>query len=77
MSLDFIGTAVEVVYTATPESGTLVIEIDGEIRRTVDTAADDVVHGEIARIEGLADDLHNIRIYSLDGPVAIDTIRIE
>ncbi|NDJ85251.1 MAG: S8 family serine peptidase, partial [Chloroflexi bacterium] len=72
LSLIFEGTTVEIQYVQGPDLGTLAIEIDGTVVRTIDTTSDTAVFGDRATIDYLDDDVHILRVYPAEGKVAVD-----
>ena len=76
LEFEFYGTGVELFYITGPTSGTIVIEIDGEIRRTVITDAGESSQ-KVTGINYLEPGLHQVRISSAtDVGISIDALRI-
>jgi mannan endo-1,4-beta-mannosidase len=75
LTTTFAGVGVEIVYVS-GSFGTFNIEIDGQMVRTVTTtAADGEVYFNVrARIDGLANAPHTLRILPASSAVAIDAI---
>ncbi|MBK8028421.1 MAG: hypothetical protein IPK17_02705 [Chloroflexi bacterium] len=75
LTATFAGVGVEVVYVS-GSFGTFNIEIDGQVVRTVTTTAADgeVYFNARARIDGLANAPHTLRILPASSAVAIDAI---
>ncbi|NDJ86391.1 MAG: hypothetical protein GYB66_10925 [Chloroflexi bacterium] len=72
LTLAFTGTSVEIVYVSHPDLGSFAIEIDGTVRRSVIATSEAAEFDERARIDYLEDTSHTLRIYPIDGIVAID-----
>lgn len=53
LALAFSGAALEVIYVAGPSLGTLAIEVDGTVLRTVITTAAQTAYAQSARIDYL------------------------
>lgn len=71
--LHFYGASVEVIYVSGPKLGTLAIEVDDTVLRTVITAADTTSYGQSAKINYLSAEWHTLRVYAQEGgTVAID-----
>jgi hypothetical protein len=75
LTTTFAGVGVEIVYVS-GSFGTFNIEIDGQVVRTVTTTAADgeVYFNARARIDGLANAPHTLRILPASSAVAIDAI---
>jgi hypothetical protein len=77
LSLDFVGTAVDIIYVAGPDYGSFEIEIDGVSMRSVDSNAELETFGQIASISGLSNTQHTLRIIPLaNQPIAIDSVLV-
>ncbi|MBZ0318924.1 MAG: hypothetical protein K8L91_21090 [Anaerolineae bacterium] len=77
LTLVFEGTTLEVVYVAGPRLGTLAIEVDGTVLRTVITTAEQTAYAQLARIDYLSNDSHTLKVYAQEGGVvAIDAFVI-
>ncbi|MBZ0320392.1 MAG: hypothetical protein K8L91_28525 [Anaerolineae bacterium] len=73
LTLAFEGTTLEVVYIAGPSLGTLAIEVDGTVLRTVITTADDTAYGQLARVDYLSSEPHVLKVYAqAGGVIAVD-----
>ncbi|MBI5928939.1 MAG: lamin tail domain-containing protein [Chloroflexi bacterium] len=73
LGLHFYGSTVEIIYVSGPQLGTLAIEVDGTVLRTVITAADVTAYNQSAKINYLSDEWHTVRVYAQEGgTVAID-----
>ncbi len=67
--LQFSGTYLEVVYVSGPNMGTLAIEVDGTVLRTLITANDRTEYNQRTTINYLSDELHTLRVYAQSGGV--------
>jgi PKD repeat protein len=75
--VEFYGTSVEIVYVTHPSFGSFAIDIDNNIHRTVVTTTDEATFDNRAVVNYLDDGYHTLRIYSVDGIIAIDALVIE
>ncbi len=75
LTTTFAGVGVEIVYVS-GSFGTFGVEIDGQVVRTITTTATDgeVYFNARARIDGLANAPHTLRILPSSSAVAIDAI---
>jgi hypothetical protein len=71
LTLYFEGTFIEVNTIAGPENGTLALEVDGVPLRTVNTRRENEAALPI-RIDYLSKGPHEIRVYPVEGRIAID-----
>ncbi|MCQ3933258.1 MAG: hypothetical protein DPW16_22660, partial [Chloroflexi bacterium] len=69
LTLEFAGTAIEILYVAGPSLGTLAIEVDETVLRTVITTADSTAYQQITRIDYLTDETHTLQIYAQEGGI--------
>lgn len=69
LELQFYGASLEVLYTSGPGLGTLALEVDGTVLRTVITTADTTSYQQSSRINYLTDEWHTLRVYAQDGGV--------
>ncbi|MBZ0318923.1 MAG: hypothetical protein K8L91_21085, partial [Anaerolineae bacterium] len=77
LTLQFSGPAIEVLYVAGPSLGTMAIEVDGTVLRTVITTADQTAYGQSARVDYLSNEPHTLRVYAQEGGiVAVDAFII-
>ncbi|MBZ0320240.1 MAG: hypothetical protein K8L91_27760 [Anaerolineae bacterium] len=77
LGLSFVGSAIEVLYVAGPSLGTLAIEVDGTVLRTVITTADQTAYQQSARVDYLSDEPHALKVYAQEGGiVAVDAFVI-
>ncbi|KAB2857041.1 MAG: hypothetical protein F9K46_13435, partial [Anaerolineae bacterium] len=77
LTLSFSGPSIEVLYIAGPSLGTLAIDVDGTVLRTVITTADQTAYTQSARIDYLSNDSHTLKVYAQEGGVvAIDAFVI-
>jgi hypothetical protein len=53
LALAFVGSAIEIIYVAGPQFGTLAIEIDGTVLRTVITTSPKIEYGQTAKVDYL------------------------
>lgn len=73
LTLSFSGTTIEVLYVAGPNLGTLAVEIDGTVLRTVITTSNQAAYQQRTTINYLTDEPHTLRVYAQEGGViAID-----
>ncbi|MBI5929396.1 MAG: fibronectin type III domain-containing protein [Chloroflexi bacterium] len=73
LTLQFQGPYIEIIYAAGPSLGTLAVEIDGTVLRTVITTADRTTYQERSTISYLTDEIHMLRVYSqAGGIIAVD-----
>jgi hypothetical protein len=77
LTLQFTGTAVEVIYVSHSAFGTLAIEIDGNLAQTVITAGATTQFGIRTAITGLTAGSHTARIYAASGTIAVDAFLVE
>lgn len=75
--VEFYGTSVEIVYVTHPTFGSFAIEIDNNIYRTVVTTADTTTFDNHAVVNYLEEGYHILRIYSVDGGIAIDAFVVD
>ncbi len=77
LELEFVGTTLEVIYIAGPALGTLALEVDGTVLRTVITRADQTAYGQSTIINYLSNEPHMLRVYAQEGGiVAVDAFVI-
>lgn len=72
LTVQFIGSSLEIIYVAAPTTGTLAVEIDGVVVRTIVTQSSTVNYGQVARFNYLEDTTHILSIYTSGGVIAID-----
>lgn len=72
LTLHFTGPYVEIIYATGPALGALAVEIDQAVVRTVFTHSEQPQLGARTVIDYLDDGPHVLRVYSSDGPLAID-----
>lgn len=77
LNLQFSGLYVEVLYTSGPNLGILAIEIDSTVRRTVITTTDASQYRQRAIIDYLTDEPHTLRVYPVQGIIAVDAFVAE
>lgn len=77
LTLVFEGTMVEITYVTHPDFGDFAIDIDNNIRRTVDTTADETTFDNRAVIDYLDEGEHTLKIYAVEGVIAIDAIHVK
>lgn len=77
LTLDFEGPFLEIVYAQAPGFGTLVIEIDGVVVRTLITASSTANSEGRATVDYLEPGRHQVRIYASDGVIGVDAFRIQ
>ncbi|MBZ0320238.1 MAG: hypothetical protein K8L91_27750 [Anaerolineae bacterium] len=69
LTLKFTGTAIEIVYVTGPSLGTLAVEIDDTVLRTVITTADSTAYQQTTRLDYLTDEVHTLRVYAQEGGI--------
>jgi thermitase len=75
LTFGFTGTEAQVVYIMGAQFGSFVIEVDGVPMQAINAYAAQTSVGNLARITGLSDGTHTLRIIPLGGaPVAIDGV---
>lgn len=74
LSLDFYGSTLIIDYVSHPTFGTFAIEVDNNILRTVLSTSEETTFGQQAVIDYLEDEPHTLRIFGVEGIVAIDAI---
>lgn len=72
LSLSFAGPSIEVWYIAGPTMGTMALEVDGTVLRTVITSQDTTQFSQRAVIDYLSDENHTLRVYPAAGIIAVD-----
>lgn len=72
LSLMFSDTYIEIVYVAGPGLGTLAIEVDNTLIRTVNTAAPSLSFNQSTSVNYLSGGIHTLRVYAVEGIIAID-----
>jgi hypothetical protein len=72
LTLHFAGTRIEVGYVAHPALGTLALEIDNVVVRTVITTSETTVFGRQTAVDYLDSGPHVLRVYAVAGLIAID-----
>lgn len=68
LTLQFTGTYLEIIYASGPNLGTLAIEVDGVVQRTVITTADQTAF-QHTTLDYLTDEAHTVRVYAQSGGV--------
>ncbi len=77
LQLEFYGPSLEIIYIAGPSLGTLAINIDDTVLRTVITTAETTAYQQVSRINYLSDEPHILKVYAqAGGVVAIDAFII-
>ncbi len=73
LTLQFSGPSIEVIFVTGPSLGTLVINVDDIVLRTVITTAETTAYMQSSRIDYLSDEPHTLKVYAqAGGVVAID-----
>ncbi len=73
LSLEFYGSSLEVIYVSGPKLGTMAVEVDGTVLRTIITAADTTAYGQHTSFDYLSEEWHTVRVYAQEGgTVALD-----
>lgn len=74
LEIAFYGASVEVGYVSGPTLGTIVLEVDGTVMRTVITTADTTSYKQYQPHGYLTEEWHTLRVYAQDGGViGVDT----
>ncbi len=77
LQLEFSGPSIEVMFVTGPSLGTLVINVDDIVLRTVITTAETTTYQQSSRIDYLSDEPHTLKVYAqAGGIVAIDAFVI-
>lgn len=77
LSLEFSGTTLEILYVSGPSLGTLAIEVDGTVLRTVITRDTETRYGQSTVINYLTDEPHTLKVYAQEGGIiAVDAFII-
>ncbi|MBZ0318925.1 MAG: fibronectin type III domain-containing protein [Anaerolineae bacterium] len=69
LTLQFSGPSIEVIFVAGPSLGTLAINVDDIVLRTVITTADQTAYQQSSRIDYLSDETHTLKVYAQAGGV--------
>jgi hypothetical protein len=69
LTLEFVGTSVEVIYVSGPSLGTLAIEVDGTVLRTVITTASEVAYAQSSKVSYLTNESHTLKVYAQAGGI--------
>ncbi|GIK66102.1 MAG: hypothetical protein BroJett018_38960 [Chloroflexota bacterium] len=69
LTLEFSGSSIEVIFVAGPSLGTLAINVDDTVLRTVITTADQTAYQQSSRIDYLSDEPHTLKVYAQAGGV--------
>ncbi|GIK65729.1 MAG: hypothetical protein BroJett018_35230 [Chloroflexota bacterium] len=73
LTLVFSGPTIEIVYLAGPHLGTLALEVDDTVLRTVITTSDQTAYHQTTTLNYLTDEPHTLRVYAQEGGVvAVD-----
>ncbi|MBL1138416.1 MAG: S8 family serine peptidase [Chloroflexi bacterium] len=77
LTLTFVGSRVEVLYTTGTNLGTLAVDVDHSVLRTVITADQGTQYQERTVVDYLDDGLHTLRVYAQEGGViGIDAFKV-
>lgn len=77
LTLTFVGSRVEVLYTTGTNLGTLAVDVDHTVLRTIITADQATKYQERTVVDYLDDGLHTLRVYAQEGGViGIDAFRV-
>lgn len=76
LELRFNGPVVEVVYVQDVDMGTLAVEVDGAVLRTINAASQTRVADARTTIDYLDDAPHMVRVYPVRGAVAVRAFRV-
>jgi hypothetical protein len=77
LSLTFQGSSLDIVYVQHPSLGTFAVDIDGSTVLTVATTATKSIFGTQTTIRNLTAGIHRLRIYPVNGTVAVDAFAAE
>jgi len=77
LTLRFTGAQIKVVYVKYPAFGSFAIDVDGVAQQTITAAAAEASFGAEMTISGLAAGSHTLRVYAVDGTVALDAFQVE
>ncbi len=69
LTLQFSGPSIEVIFVTGPSLGTLVINVDDIVLRTVITTAETTAYRQSSRIDYLSDEPHTLKVYAQAGGV--------
>ncbi|KAB2865374.1 MAG: hypothetical protein F9K46_03835, partial [Anaerolineae bacterium] len=69
LTLQFSGSSIEVIFVAGPLLGTLAINVDDIVLRTVITTAEQTAYQQSSRIDYLSDETHTLKVYAQAGGV--------
>src|SRR5690606_38450242 len=72
LSLQFTGTSIEIVYVEHAAFGTMAIEIDNTVVRTVITTSEETEFDVRTVVDYLAEGEHTLRVYAASGTIAVD-----
>ena len=75
--LIFSGTTVDIVFVKHPALGTFGIEIDGTLEQTIVSTSDETIFGVRVRIDYLNPGPHALRVYAVEGTIALDAFAAE
>lgn len=77
LTLTFVGSRVEVLYTTGTNLGTLAVDVDHTVLRTIITADQATKYQERTVVDYLDDGLHTLRVYAQEGGViGIDAFKV-
>ncbi len=77
LTLTFVGSRVEVIYTTGTSLGTLAVDVDHTVLRTIITADQATKYQELTVVDYLDDGLHTLRVYAQEGGViGIDAFKV-
>ena len=77
LTLTFEGTQVAVIYVQHPALGVFAVEVDGVLVQTVNSVAAESVFDARTAIAGLGPSVHTLRVYPVNGTIAIDGFAVE
>jgi hypothetical protein len=77
LTLGFSGTHADLVYVKHPSFGSFAIEIDGEVQQTVTANASETEFAAQVTINDLAPGSHTLRVYAVEGTIALDAFSVE
>jgi subtilisin family serine protease/phage-related protein len=72
LTLQFEGSTVEIRYVEHPDFGTMAIEIDNQVIRTVNTQSDYLNLQASQTVDYLSDGEHTLRVYAVEGQIGVD-----
>lgn len=72
LTASFSGTRLDILYVQHPSLGAFAVEVDGQVIQTVNAAGPVGQAGVWALLPDLPDGPHTLRIYPVEGAIALD-----